>query len=278
MSQPIDGRSLALRIRRNLEPRVRKLVRPPGLNVLLVGHDPASELYVRLKGRAAERLGLRFALERFSTDSGEDAMLDRLDALNVSPTVDAILVQLPLPKPLHESTIIERIDPEKDVDGFHPVNTARYLNGERTNPPGLIEGILRLITITGRPLDGLTGVIVARESVFSTCLEHALAMSGILALTVPPDGHHRASTIGADLLIVAAGQAGLIIEDDVKPEAVIIDVGINAQPNGQVVGDVDPGAYRRASWYTPVPGGVGPMTIAMLLENAVRLAELRETP
>ncbi len=278
MTQFINGRRLAQHILDKLPARIRKLPRPPGLAVLLIGHNPASELYVKLKRQSAERVGVRFSLERRPEGVGRSNVLGQIDAWNADPEIDGILVQLPLPKTLKEQPVIERIHPEKDVDGFHPVNTGRYLSGERTNPPGLVEGILRLIVSTRVSINGHQATIVARESVFSRCLEHGLAMLGVLARTVPTDGSHHNATINSDVVVVAAGKPKLIVGEDLKPGSVVIDVGINPLPDGGVVGDVDTDtASKMAAWVSPVPGGVGPMTIAMLLENTVRLAEKNET-
>lgn len=277
MARRIDGRSLAAAIRRTLPPRIAKLPRQPGLAVILVGNDPASELYVRLKQRAAGLIGVLFQLERYPATVSTATILKKIDEWNANPQVDALLIQLPLPTRLNENVIIERLDPNKDVDGFHPVNTARYLNGERTYPPGLVEGIRQLIQSTGRRLAGLSATIVARPSVFTQCLEHALGTIKVKTEIVPADGKHHNATLNADILVVAAGRPGLIKGEDVKPDAIVIDVGINTLPNGKIVGDVDVKSVQPvASWLTPVPGGVGPMTIAMLLENVVRLAERNE--
>ncbi len=274
MANLIDGRSLATAIRQTLPLRIAKLPRQPGLGVILVGNDPASELYVRLKQRAAEQIGVLFQLERYPATVSAATILAKLDEWNANPQIDALLIQLPLPKGLNENAIIERLDPNKDADGFHPVNTARYISGERTHPPGLIEGIIRLIENTGVQPKSQTAIIVARTSVFTHCLEHALRSIGAKAQTVAPDGKHHNATLNADILVVAAGRPQLIRGEDVKPGAIVVDVGINALPGSKIVGDVDANSVQPvAGWLTPVPGGVGPMTIAMLLENVVRLAE-----
>lgn len=278
MSQLIDGRSLALAIRNTLPARIKALPRAPGIGVILVGNDRASELYVKLKRRAAEQAGILFLLQRFAASSAKDAIFKCIDDWNADPRIDAMIVQLPLPKHLDERIIVERIDPEKDVDGFHPVNTSRYLNGERINPPGLIEGILRLLEATNIDIDGKQSVIIARESVFSKCLEHAFAVNGVRSHTVPPDGTHHNATVEADIVVVAAGRPKLMVGEDVKSGVIVIDVGINTLPNGTVVGDVDAETVTaKAAWLSPVPGGVGPMTIAMLLENVARLAEKNQS-
>lgn len=278
MAQFIEGRSLAQNVLDKLPARIQKLPRKPGLAVLLVGSDPASQLYVKFKQQAAERIGVRFTFQRMPERASFSTVLGQVDAWNADPEIDGILVQLPLPKTLKEQTIVERVDPEKDVDGFHPVNTGRYLGGERTNPPGLVEGILRLIATTGVNVNGMPATIVARESVFSQCLEHALAMLGVLARTVPTDGSHHNATIDSDVVVVAAGKPRIITGDDLKPGSIVIDVGINPLPDGSVVGDVDTAtASKIVAWISPVPGGVGPMTVAMLLENVVRLAERNQT-
>ncbi|MBI4093165.1 MAG: bifunctional 5,10-methylenetetrahydrofolate dehydrogenase/5,10-methenyltetrahydrofolate cyclohydrolase [Candidatus Kerfeldbacteria bacterium] len=278
MVKLIDGRALAAAIQRTLPARTAKLPRQPGLSVMLVGHDPASELYVKLKGKAAQAAGIRFNLERFSRHANQQQLLNRLGAWNTDPETDAILIQLPLPRPLREQPIIEQMAPEKDADGFHPINTARFLSGQRSEPPGLVEGVLRLIAATGVSLGALKATIIARSSIFTDCLEHVFRTHGAFPRTVPPNGTHRATTLEADVVVIAAGRPKLLVGDDLKPGAIVIDVGINTLPNGSIVGDVDRQSVERvAGWLTPVPGGVGPMTIAMLLENVVRLTERNQT-
>jgi len=273
----IDGRALAQEIRNGLPARIGKLPRVPGLGVVLVGNDPASELYVRLKQRAAEKAGINFSLTRLSANTVQDDALKAVDAFNASPEIDAVLVQLPLPRHLSEDVIIAHIDPDKDVDGFHPINITRFLNDERADPPVLIEGIMRLIAAARTDLKDLAAAIVAKQGVFTECLAHELGRNGMSTTKAPPDGHHHNATVAADVVIVAAGRPKLIRGDDLKPGAIVVDVGINATPDKKVVGDIDTRSVKKiAGWITPVPGGVGPMTIAMLLENVVRLAERNE--
>lgn len=277
MATLIDGRRIAHAIRQTLPGRVARLPRTPGLGVLLIGRDPASELYVRLKQRAANEAGIELTLVRLPETATQDEALTAINRFNESPEIDAILVQLPVPHHLSEKKIIERIDPGKDVDGFHPVTTTRYLSGASTNPPALVEGIMRLIDATGEPLEEKTASIIAKRSVFTDCLQFALSQRGVTVTLTAPDGNHHFSTVLADIVIVAAGTPHLIIGDDCKSNAIIIDIGINPLPDGTVTGDVDRASVERiAGWITPVPGGVGPMTIAMLLENVVRLAERNE--
>jgi len=274
MTKLINGRKLADAIRSGLPNRIQRLPRKPGLAVALVGNDPASELYVQLKSKAAAAAGIDFSVRRFDDRSDENALITQIRTWNENPRIDAILVQLPLPPGFRENLVVDAIDPEKDADGFHRVNTARYISDGRTNPPGLVEGILRLIATTEQTLHGATVAIVARQSVFTDCLIHACSSAGASAIQVKPDGTHREVTSTADVVVVAAGRPGLISGDDLKPGCIVIDIGINRLPDGTIVGDVDrPSVNSVAGWLTPVPGGVGPMTIAMLLENTVRLAE-----
>lgn len=278
MATLIDGRAIAAGITAKLPARVARLPRKPGLGVILVGRDPASELYVKLKGKAAHDAGIVFWLSRFDDRADAESIVKKITAWNIDPQVDAILVQLPLPNHLPEDAVVEAMDPEKDVDGFHPVNTGRFINGERTNPPGLIEGILRLIAATTRTLTGTQTTVVARDSIFTRCLTYALTRAGSRVSVTPTDGQHRAQTLQADIVIVAAGRPNLIVGEDLKPGCIVIDIGINTLPNEKIVGDVNrPSVAPVAGWLTPVPGGVGPMTIAMLLENTVRLAERNQT-
>lgn len=277
MAQLIDGRGLANELRAVLPARIARLPRPPGLGVVLVGNDHASELYVKLKQTAAEAAGIRFLLQRFMSDATQEMVRSTIDTWNADPEIDAVLVQLPLPAQLAEDEVVQRIHPEKDADGFHRINTDRYLSGTGVNPPSLIEGVMRLIQATGRSLDRTRATIVARTSIFTDCLTHALETSGAAVELLPPDGTHHHSTIGADVVVVAAGRPKLITGDDLKPHAIAIDVGINKLPDGHITGDIDQVTARPVvDWITPVPGGVGPMTIAMLLENVIRLAERNE--
>ena len=245
--------------------------------MVLVGNDPASKLYIKLKQRAAQEAGINFSLTRLPPSATQGEVLKSIDVFNTSPEIDAVLVQLPLPPKLNENAVVAHIDPDKDVDGFHPVNTARFLNHERTDPPVLIEGIMRLIAATRANFNSLSATIVAKDSIFRTCLAHELESQGVAVTCVQPDDSHHNATITSDIVIVAAGRPKLIHGDDLKPGAIVIDIGINTTPRGNVVGDVDTiSANMNAGWITPVPGGVGPMTIAMLLENVVRLAERNE--
>lgn len=273
MGNPIDGRRLAEKIRADLSPRIARLPRRPGLGVLLAGHDPSSILYVRLKQRAAESLGMKFSLERMAPTATTEELLERLSRWNENPELDGLIVQLPLPRQIDGRSVMTHLAAAKDADGFHPVNSARYLAGSRPTPPVLVDVILRILDSMALPAGLQSAAIVARPSVFTDCLTAALTRRQLRVCQTDPDGRHRGATELADLVVVAAGQPNLIVAEDLKRDAIVIDIGINTRPDGTITGDLSPQAQQAAGWYTPVPGGVGPMTIAVLLEHVVRLSE-----
>lgn len=273
MAKIIDGKELAARIQQELTVEIKTKGLRPSLAVILIGHNPASELYVRLKKKACEQTGIDFHEYLLPENIDEKKVLETIDFLNKDETVDAILVQLPLPEQLDADTIIKAIDPKKDVDGFHPENIKKLLAGQTDFIPGLALGILRLIEATGENLSGKSAVIVAKSDVFYQPLTKVLSNKNIKARLVDPKNPDlKKYSILADILIVAVGQPFFIGEDMVKKDAIVIDVGTNKIGEGQVVGDVDYSAvFDKVSYITPVPGGVGPMTVAMLLYNTVQL-------
>lgn len=275
-AKTIDGKNVARRITEEVAAELAKLGSTPGLAVILVGDDPASHLYVRLKEKACRDIGIAFEKLLFRADADEASVLRSLAALGGREDVDAILVQLPLPSHLDEDRIIAAIDPMKDVDGFHAENVRLLREGNPRIVPGLAAGILELIRSTGESLAGKTAVVIANSPAFYAPLEAALAAGGMTPSFAPPDDAGLADkTRAADVLIVAIGRAGFITGAMLKPGAIVIDVGTN-RVDGKTVGDVDSAsASAIAAHLTPVPGGVGPVTVAMLLRNAVELCRRR---
>ena len=275
----IDGKAMALAIREEIAAKVASLKArgvTPGLAVILVGDDPASEIYVRNKGIACEKAGMHSETIRLPQETTQRQLEAEIDRLNRDPAIDGILVQLPLPRHLDERAALSAILPEKDVDGFHPVNAGRLLAGEPTVVPCTPKGAMRLIRSTGVETDGKEAVVVGRSNIVGKPMALLLLQAGCTVTVC----HSRTRDLGAvtrraDILVSAVGKAGVIRGDMVKPGAVVIDVGIN-RVEGKVTGDA---AFDEVSevagWLTPVPGGVGPMTIAMLLENTLEAAEKR---
>jgi methylenetetrahydrofolate dehydrogenase (NADP+)/methenyltetrahydrofolate cyclohydrolase len=277
----LDGKAIASTIRDRLRERVAARARAgrhiPGLAVALVGNDHASQVYVRNKRKACEEVGIQSFAHDLPADVSLEGLLAHIDRLNRDPAVNGILVQLPLPAHMDAETVIERIHPDKDVDGFHPYNIGRLTVRLPRLQPCTPRGVMTLLEHTGHPLLGQHAVVVGASNIVGRpmCLE--LLLSGCTVtvchkFTVDLAAHVR----GADILVVAAGKPGLIPGDWVKPGAVVVDVGINRTEDGRLVGDVDfASASERASWITPVPGGVGPMTVATLLENTLLATELQ---
>ena len=272
----IDGKALSAAIKDDVREQVlslkEKYGRVPCLCVIIVGENLASQVYVRNKVRAAEYVGIDSLKVELPADTSEEALLARIAALNADPGVDGILVQLPLPRHIDETKVIDAIDPAKDVDGFHPSNVAGLWLGRTCTVPCTPAGILRLIDSTGVSLAGKQAVVVGRSNIVGKPVAKLL-LDRNATVTV---AHSRTSDLGAvtaqaDVLVVAVGKAGLITGDMVKPGAVVIDVGMNRDAEGRLCGDVDFASCAEvAGWITPVPGGVGPMTIAMLMVNTLR--------
>ena len=275
MGQIIDGKALSAAIKDEVRAEVpaleRQYGRKPCLCVIIVGENPASQVYVRNKVKAAEYVGIDSQKIELPVETSEEALLSRIAALNADPLVDGILVQLPLPRHIDEEKVIDAIAREKDVDGFHPGNVAGLWLGKDCIVPCTPAGILRLIDSTGVSLSGKQAVVVGRSNIVGKPVAKLL-LDRNATVTV---AHSRTADLGAvtrqaDVLVVAVGRAGLITGDMVKPGAVVIDVGMNRNAEGKLCGDVDfASCVDKASWITPVPGGVGPMTIAMLMQNTV---------
>ena len=286
----IDGRAVAQKVRAEAAERARKLSErgiKPGLGVILVGDDPASAVYVAAKGKACEEAGMHSVTIRLPAETSEEELLTHVEALNDDTSIHGILVQMPLPKQINPDTILRRIDPMKDVDGFHPVNVGKMLVGERDGfIPCTPAGIQVLLKAAGVKTPGRNCVVIGRSNIVGKPMAALMMQDNDDAnCTVTVCHRHTADlkshTRAADILIVAAGRPGIVTADMVKPGAVVIDVGTNRVPDAnaksgtRLRGDVDFEAVRQvASKITPVPGGVGPMMIAMLISNTVRAAEM----
>ena len=276
-AQIIDGKCIAFAVRQGLEPRVEALKAKgvtPGLTVVVVGDDPASAIYVRNKERASQKLGMNGTVLRLPGETTQEELLDVVRKLNADDSIHGILVQLPLPKHIDEHAILREIDPDKDVDGFHAMNAGRLLNGEKGFVACTPKGVMRLLETTGVDLNGKNAVVVGRSNIVGKPMALLLLQKNCTVTIAHSRTRNLADvTRAADILVVAVGRAGMITGDMIKPGAVVMDVGIN-RVDGKVVGDVDfESAKEVASFITPVPGGVGAMTIAMLMENTVEAAE-----
>ena len=276
----IDGKALAESLRAGLAPRVaraRAAGHPPGLAVILVGDDPASAVYVRNKVQACLDVGIRSFADRLPADISEADLLGRIAKLNVDPAVHGILVQLPLPAHLDAQRVVESIAFEKDVDGLHAMNAGLTLMGVPHFRSCTPYGVMKMLEHTGIAVEGTHAVVLGR----SNMVGKPMAMLLLAANATVTIAHSRtrdlpAITRQADILVAAVGRRNLVTADMVKPGAVVIDVGTNRTPEGKLAGDVDFDAVREvAGWISPVPGGVGPMTITMLLVNTVEAAERR---
>ncbi len=270
----IDGRALAERIRGEIAEEVRGLGEI-GLATVLVGDDAASDIYIRLKHKAAAEVGINAKDIRLASQTTEEELLAQVAELNADESIDGLLVQLPLPDHIDEARVIRTIDPIKDVDGLHPLNFGQLVLGHPAHVGATPVGVMRLLEEYDVPLEGARAVVVGRSDIVgkpaALLLLHANATVTVC--------HSRTRDLGAvtreaDVLVVAVGHTSVIGPDDVREGATVIDVGMNRGDDG-VVGDVDPAAAERAALITPVPGGVGPMTIAMLLASAVKAARYR---
>jgi methylenetetrahydrofolate dehydrogenase (NADP+)/methenyltetrahydrofolate cyclohydrolase len=270
----MDGKALAERIRGEIAEEVRELGEI-GLATVLVGDDPASDIYIRLKHKAAGEVGINAKDIRLASQTTEEELLEQVAQLNADDSIDGLLVQLPLPNHIDEARVIRAIDPAKDVDGLHPLNFGQLVLGRPAHVGATPVGVMRLLEEYDVPVEGARAVVVGRSDIVgkpaALLLLHASATVTVC--------HSRTKDLGAvtreaDVLVVAVGRANVIGPDDVKEGATVIDVGMNRGDDG-VVGDVDPATAERAGLITPVPGGVGPMTIAMLLASAVKAAKYR---
>lgn len=277
----INGRKIAKELNEKTKKRVKEMKTKtgiiPGIVVILIGNDPASVLYTRNKQLTAEKMGMKSILRKFPKDISQKEVLDVINEYNKDPLIHAILVQLPLPKHLDQTKIIEAIAPEKDVDGFNSKNVGKLYNNEKGTYPVSCtsRGIMTLLHSTLGKLEGLNATIIGRSILVSRPLQSLLINENVTTTMVSLHTDNiEFYTKHADILVVAAGKANLIKKDQVMPGATVIDVGINRLANNHLVGDVDFDSVKEvASNLTPVPGGVGPMTIATLMEQTVDLAE-----
>jgi methylenetetrahydrofolate dehydrogenase (NADP+)/methenyltetrahydrofolate cyclohydrolase len=289
----IDGKQVAEDMRAELKEEVAKLKKKgivPGLGVVLVGEDPASKSYVTAKERACEELGIYSDDNRLPADTSQQELIALIKRMNVDPKIHGILVQLPLPKGLNESEVLLAIDPDKDVDGFHPMNVGKMMVGEKAFLPCTPHGVIQLLLRSGVTTEGANVVIVGRSNIVGKPLANMLIQKNPKGNATVTVCHTRTKDLAhhtrqADILIAAAGRPNTITADMVKDGVVVIDVGVNrvedatAKRGYRLVGDVDFEAVKeKASLITPVPGGVGPMTITMLLFNTVESAKRTGLP
>jgi methylenetetrahydrofolate dehydrogenase (NADP+)/methenyltetrahydrofolate cyclohydrolase len=281
-AQIIDGKQIAAdvrqQVRAGIDARLAAGKRAPALAVVLVGSDPASQVYVRNKKNACAEVGITSRAYDLPADTSRDELLQLVDTLNEDNEVDGILVQLPLPAHLDATEVLERIRPDKDVDGFHAFNLGRLAQRIPALRPCTPKGVMTLLASTGVDLHGQEAVIVGASNIVGRPMTLELLLAGCTTTTT-----HRftrdleAHVRRADIVVVGVGIPGLVKGDWIKPGAIVIDVGINRTDEGKLVGDVEfESARERAGWITPVPGGVGPMTIATLLENTLQAAELHQ--
>jgi len=274
-AQLIDGVALSRTLRAGVAERAAALPRRPGLAVILVGEDPASAVYVRNKIKACGESGLHSVFEKYDADLAEDLLLARIAALNADPAIDGILVQMPLPRHIDPQKVIAAIAPEKDVDGFSVLSAGELASGLPGLRPCTPFGCMKLIESTGQSLKGKHAVVIGRSNTVGKPMA-LLLLQANATVTVCHSGtadlaHHVRQ---ADVVVAAVGRRNTVTADMVKPGAIVIDVGMNRNDEGKLCGDVDFAAVREvAGWITPVPGGVGPMTITMLLVNTLQAAE-----
>ena len=275
----IDGKAVAAKIRGEQKERIQRMQAShgvvPGLAVILVGEDPASQVYVRNKITACREVGIRSELIKLPANATQDEVLKRIDELNADKGIHGILVQLPLPKQVDVHAVLEHIDFHKDVDGFHLYNVGGLITGHTVFPPCTPYGVQKLLEHEKINVEGLNVVVVGASNIVGKPMALMLMQQDATVCICHKKTRDLAQfTTLADILVVAAGVPGLITDKMVRTGAVVIDVGINRLPDGRIVGDVDfEGVSKKASAITPVPGGVGPMTIAMLLFNTVESAE-----
>ncbi len=273
----LDGRELSRELGPQIRARAVALPRPPGLAVVLVGADPASSVYVQSKTARAEKLGFHQRSEHLPADVSQDALLALIAELNADPTVDGILVQLPLPAHIDATRVLDSIDPAKDVDGFHPHNVGLLSQGRPTFVPCTPAGCMKLLERSGLSLRGASAVVIGRSNIVGRPMAMLLEKADATVTLC----HSRTRDLPAlvrqaDLVVAAIGRANFVLGDWLRDGAVVVDVGINRLDDGRLVGDVDfEAALPRCAAITPVPGGAGPMTITMLMENTVLSAERR---
>ncbi len=271
----IDGKAIAEKVRAEVAKDVEAFGGPVCLATILVGEDPASHIYVGWKHKAAEEAGIETRDHRLPESTPESDVLELLAELNADDAVDGILVQLPLPEHMDEARVIRAIDPEKDVDGLHPLNSGRLFLGEPLHVPATPSGVMVMLAEHGIDLEGKEAVVIGRSELAGKPMAMLLlAENATVTICHSRTVDLSAHTRRADVLVAAVGRPGIVKPDMVKPGAAVVDIGVNRTENG-VVGDVDPAVSEVAGYLTPVPGGVGPMTIAMLLRNTLTAAQHR---
>ena len=278
-AQLIDGKAVAQQIRAKTKEAVSRLRRAPALAVVMVGENPASTIYVRNKIRACREFGITSIERRLPESCSEKELLEVIRMLNEDPCIDGILVQLPLPEHMHAGLILETIDPNKDVDGFHIYNTGKLVTTGGGFKPCTPAGIIALLKAINCPIEGKHAVILGRSNIVGKPLSMLLLQeNATVTITHSHTPNLKHYTLDADILVAAIGKTKYVTADMVKPGAVVIDVGTNRDENGKLCGDVDTESVgEKAAWITPVPGGVGPMTIAMLMHNTLLSAQKGQT-
>jgi methylenetetrahydrofolate dehydrogenase (NADP+)/methenyltetrahydrofolate cyclohydrolase len=280
-AQIIDGKGIAEQIKVRVRVATDALAnagkRRPGLAVVMVGDSAASAVYVRNKRRSCEQAGILSSDHDLSASTSEAELLSLIALLNADSAIDGILVQLPLPAQIRARPVIEAIDPAKDVDGFHPYNLGRLVQREPTLRPCTPYGVMVMLREIGVPLAGLDAVVVGASNIVGRPMALELILAGATTTVCHSRTRDLAAHVGrADLVVAAVGQPGMVHGEWVKPGAIVIDVGINRTAEGKLVGDVGfAAAAERAAWITPVPGGVGPMTVAMLMQNTLEAYQQR---
>ena len=271
----LDGKKLSQKIKKELKEEIANLDFTPGLAVILVGNNPASETYVSMKHKACEEVGIRSIVYRLEENISEDELLAKIDEINADDSIHGLLIQLPLPKHIDTTKVLERVDVKKDVDGFHPYNMGRLVEGLDTFAPCTPLGVMELFKEYNIDVKGKDVCVVGASNIVGKPM-WALLLNEFATVDIChiETKDLKAHTLRADIVIVGVGKVNLITEDMVKEGAVVVDIGINKLPNGKLVGDVDfENVSKKASYITPVPGGVGPMTIAMLLKNTLKAAK-----
>lgn len=274
----IDGKKIAEQILLDLAKEINQLPKRPGLATILVGEDPSSQLYINNKKKASQKTGIEFheylCNKKCYPNISQKELLEMIDWLNNDPEIDGIIIQLPLPKKYNTQAIINQISPAKDADAFHPKNKGKFLTDVKQLTPPLINAIKIALAQTKNNLKDKKTIIVAKDSIFSNSLDQALKKIGLKVTVVRPNEKDlKAKTNQAEILISIVGKKHLIKPEMVKPKAIVIDAGTVLEANNSLVGDVDPRVAKVADWLTPVPGGIGPLTVAMLLKNVVELAK-----
>lgn len=278
-AQIIDGKQIAAELRKDLKSRVdarlSKGLRKPGLAVILVGNDPASEVYVRNKRKGCEDVGIESSAYDLDANTSEKKLLSLIDELNNDDSVDGILVQFPVPAHINTETIIERIRPDKDVDGFHPYNVGRLASRMPVLRSCTPRGVMTLLESTGEEIRGKDAIVIGASNHVGRPMALELLLAGCTVTVCHRFTKDLASKVSqAEIVVIAVGKQGIVKGEWIKSGATVIDIGIHRSEDGKLSGDIDfDAANEKADWITPVPGGVGPMTVATLLQNTVDAAE-----